>query len=69
MGFNVPYAAEVHETMAPAAGAKRQPGFDTRNKPATRFGPAGGKYLERPLMGMMTEYTKRLVAAVKRVLR
>ena len=69
VGFNAPYAAEVHETMVPAVDAKKQPGPDTRNKPPTRFGPAGGKYLERPMRGMMTEYTKRLAVAIKRRLR
>ena len=69
VGFNAPYAAEVHETMLPAIGAKRRPGFDTRNKPPTKFGEAGGKYLERPLRGMMREYTKRIADAVKRRLR
>ena len=79
VGFNAPYAAEVHETMWPAAGvslgrsggstSSRMPGKGTSGKPDTKFGPAGGKYLERPLLGMAKEYSKRLAAAIKKVLR
>ena len=68
VSFNTSYAEEVHETMEPAAGG-RKPGLGTRAKPLTRFGPAGGKYLERPLLGMRKEYSKRIANALKRKLK
>ena len=70
IGFNEFYAAEVHETMEPAITAKpKQRGPTTRNKPATMFGEAGGKYLERPLLGKARTYTKHTADEIKRRLR
>jgi hypothetical protein len=65
VGANKPYAAKVHETMSPAPGAIMQPGPLTRAKPPTRFGPAGGKYLSRPLLGKMKEYAAQIAKAIK----
>jgi hypothetical protein len=65
VGFNAPYASKVHETMSPAPGAIMQPGPLTRAKPPTRFGPAGGKYLSRPLLGKMKEYAAQIAKAIK----
>jgi hypothetical protein len=69
VGFNMSYAAEVHETMSPAIDAKKRPGLTTQKKPPTKWGEAGGLYLLRPLRGMMDEYTKRIAKAVRKVLR
>jgi hypothetical protein len=80
MGFNAPYAAIVHETMWPAVGVSlgrsgamgvgMMPGELTAAKTGegvTRFGPAGGKYLERPLLGMAPEFTKRIGKKLRRL--
>jgi len=48
---NAPYAAKVHETMAPAPDPLMRQGEKTQAKPPTEFGEAGGKYLSRPLEG------------------
>lgn len=76
VGFNVEYATEVHETMYPAMGVSmgrsgamvsgRQPGPLTRAKPPTRFGPAGGKYLERPLIGNRKKYTNHIAKHLRK---
>jgi len=52
--FNAPYAAPVHELPDEARGPK------TRKKPGNEYGPAGPKYLERPLRGFQKEFTKNL---------
>ena len=68
IGFNVSYASKVHETMLPAIGTPQmRPGETTKAKPPTRFGPAGGKYLERPLLGSIKRYTKHLADKGKAV--
>ncbi len=68
VGFNAPYAGKVHETMEPAiATPQMRPGPTTKAKPPTRFGPAGGKYLERPLLGSRKRYTKHIADKVKAV--
>ena len=77
VGFNAPYAAVVHETMWPAVSvslgrsgaqtAGMMPGDLTSAKPPTKFGPAGGKYLERPLFGMAHEYTKRIGKSLRKL--
>ena len=70
VGFNTEYAALVHETVAPAiATPQKRPGPTTQNKPATRFGEAGGKYLERPLLGKARDYTAHIAKTVKKRLR
>lgn len=72
VGFNASYAAEVHETMEPAIGATKRRGEGTKAKAtatSSRFGVAGGKYLERPLLGMRRAYTKAIAKAVKKRLR
>jgi len=51
VGANEPYAAKVHETMAPAPDPIMRQGPLTLAKPPTEFGEAGGKYLSRPLEG------------------
>ncbi len=43
--FGTPYASIVHELSPDARGPF------TRDKPGNEFGPAGPKYLERPLRG------------------
>jgi hypothetical protein len=68
VGFNESYAAKTHELMEPAMGAIMRRGPGTRAKStatSSRFGVAGGKYIERPLMGMRRTYTKRIAEAVK----
>ena len=66
VGYNMPYAAIVHETMEPATAVKQmKPGPITRAKPPTKFGKAGGKYLERPLVGKAKVYTKHIAKAMK----
>lgn len=50
LAFVTPYAARVHELPDESRGPL------TRKKPGNRLGPAGPKYLERPLR----EFTKRL---------
>ncbi len=68
IGFNASYASKVHETMTPAIGTPQmKPGKTTRARPPTRFGPAGGKYLERPLLGSRKRYTKHIADKVKAV--
>ena len=77
VGFNTPYAAKVHELMWPAISisfgrsgggtAGMMPGKTTRERPATRFGEAGGKYLERPLLGLARELPKTLAKRLKRM--
>lgn len=68
VGANVEYAATVHETMEPAIAVRTmRPGETTRAKPPTRFGKAGGKYLERPLIGKAKEYTEHIADKVRAV--
>ena len=80
VGFNAPYAAIVHETMWPAVSvslgrsgaqtAGMMPGEKTQNKTGEgiiRFGPAGGKYLERPLLGMAKEFTERIGDSLRKL--
>lgn len=50
ISFGANYAAEVHELPPSRRGRK------TRAKPATKFGTAGPKYLERVLRGMDFEF-------------
>jgi hypothetical protein len=70
VGFNESYAGKVHETMKPAIGdPQMEPGETTRAKPPTEFGPAGGKYLERPLVGKAKIYTKHIASTVRKWLR
>lgn len=52
--FNADYAAAVHELPEEIRGPK------TRQKPGNEYGPAGPKYLERPLKGFQRELTKNL---------
>ena len=52
--FNASYAATVHELPDEIRGPK------TRKKPGNEFGPAGPKYLERPLRGFQKELTENL---------
>ena len=68
IGFNVEYASKVHETMEPAIALKQmKPGITTRGRPTTKFGKAGGKYLERPLLGSRNRYMKHLADKGKAV--
>jgi hypothetical protein len=46
-----------------------EPGPKTKGRPGTEVGPAGRKYLERPLLFHMRRYTKNIVSHVKRALR
>ena len=58
--FNAPYAARVHELPEESRGPK------TRAKPGNEFGPAGPKYLERPLRGFKKELRKGLTEFLKK---
>lgn len=66
VGYNTPYATRVHYEMVPAPHAKMQPGPRTSAKPGTEFGPAGGLYLTRPLIGKRARYAKHVAANVKK---
>lgn len=52
--FNAPYASRVHELPPDARGER------TRAKPGNEYGPAGPKYLERPLRGFQRTMSKDL---------
>lgn len=66
VGYNTPYATRVHYEMAPAPGAKMQPGPRTSLKPGTEFGQAGGLYLQRPLIGKRERYSAHVAASIKK---
>ncbi len=61
------YALKVHEGMSPAIGAEQKPGPTTSSKPGNEFGPAGGKFLSRPLMGKGKRYMKHIADKIKAV--
>jgi hypothetical protein len=64
---NMPYAVIMHEAMKPAipaVGKQFQPGDTTRAKPGNEFGPAGGKYLERPLKGKFKQYFQHIASGI-----
>lgn len=68
VSYNTPYAVNVHERMKPAippAGAQMNPGPRTSAKPGNEFGPAGGWYLRRPLLGKYREYVAYIARKVK----
>lgn len=52
--FNAPYSAQVHELPEEARGPR------TRAKPGNEYGPAGPKFLERPLRGFQQRLGKEL---------
>lgn len=58
--FDVDYAAEVHELPETAVG----PG--TQDKPGNELGPAGPKFLERPMIAMQDKLGDFAVAALTR---
>ena len=57
-----PYALRQHEELKPDGGMV--PGVKTANKPSLPWGPAGGKYLTRPLMFKMNEWSKKIADAL-----
>ena len=59
VSFHKEYAARQHE------GA-HSPGPITRGKPGTEVGPAGRKYLERPLVYFMPRYLRNIADAIRR---
>jgi len=59
--FKANYAAEVHELAPHRRGTK------TRAKPATKFGVAGPKWVERVLRGM--DYNYYLTRGLRRLLK
>ena len=67
VGYNTRYAAEVHNDLKPAPGAKKSQGPTTRNRPPTEFGEAGGLYLQRPLLGKATRWTAHIAKKLKAV--
>lgn len=50
LAFTAPYAAEAHELPEDARGPL------TQAKPGNEFGPAGPKYVERPLRGLQKQF-------------
>lgn len=50
--FGAPYAATVHELPPERRGPR------TREKAGNEFGPAGSKYVERPLRGFQVRLTR-----------
>lgn len=72
VSYNTPYAAAVHERMipapAPSFGTQMHPGPKTRAKPGNEFGPAGGHYLRRPLIGKANQYWQHIAKTIQRAL-
>jgi hypothetical protein len=69
-GLSRNYAVRMHESLAPAmptTEAQMQPGETTAGRPGTAVGPAGGKYLTRPLMHFMKKYTANIAKRIKAV--
>ena len=69
-GLSRNYALRLHESMAPAVptgDVQFQPGETTAGRPGTVVGPAGGKYLTRPLMYFMKKYTANIAKKIKAV--
>lgn len=69
-GLSRNYAVRMHESLLPAipTGDRQfRPGEITTSKPSNPWGEAGGKYLTRPLMFKMTEYTKNIAKKIKAV--
>ena len=67
VGFNTPYAANLHETMIPAPGGTKRPGPRTSQKLGNEFGRAGGWYLRRPLVGRVERYARRVARILRTV--
>jgi hypothetical protein len=59
--FNAPYASHVHE-LPPDKKGKR-----TRAKPGNEYGPAGPKYLERPLRGFVKVLAKDIGEGLQKI--
>lgn len=59
--FNADYAMDVHELPEERRGPK------TRQKPGNEYGPAGPKYLERPLRGFQLKLARDLGAFVQKL--
>lgn len=57
--FNTPYASRVHELPMSARGER------TKAKPGNEYGPAGPKYLERPLRGLTRLMAKDIGEALR----
>jgi hypothetical protein len=63
------YALRVHESMWPAIPSgdrQMQPGPITQAK-GDAAGPAGGKYLTRPLVFYMKKYTENIARRMRRI--
>lgn len=63
LAFTAPYATEVHELPEHARGPK------TQQKPGNEFGPAGPKFLERPLSGFQRELSKGMADFLREQLK
>lgn len=61
--FRAPYAALAHERDEEARGPK------TRKKRGNEFGPAGPKYLERPLRSMRAQIGEDLAGFFRSIMR
>ena len=69
-GHSRNYAVRMHESMLPAmpVGDRQfRPGPATAARPGNPWGPAGGKYLTRPLLYNMKDYTKNIAKKIKAV--
>lgn len=69
-GMSAPYALRMHESMWPAiptSDKRFMPGPLTSGKPGDAAGPAGGKYLTRPLLFYMKRWSKEIADQIKRV--
>jgi hypothetical protein len=58
--FATPYAAYVHELPESSRGEK------TLRKPGNALGPAGPKYVERPLVRLRRDFASRVAAELER---
>lgn len=69
-GHSRNYAVRMHESLLPAVPVgdiQFKPGPVTAGRPPQPWGPAGGKYLTRPLLYKMKEYTKHIADVMKRI--
>ncbi len=63
VAYDAPHATKVHYGMTPAPGAEMQPAHPNTS---TEFGPSGGLYLQRPLLGKAKRYSQAIADYLKR---